>query len=300
MRRIHPIHAITLFFLIGLMLVVLLFRDQIPLWRSLLFRYTLWIGVLFVLRLASDRKILGRVGAFMNDFSPLLFIVLIYLSLGDVIQHLHADVDPALIRIDYFLFGVHPTVWMERWIVPWFTDIMSFCYFSYYFLPFTLVLALYLGNRRQDFNEAVFVLLFGYYLSFIGYMLFPAIGPRNTLIHLQSVPLEASFFTDFVRDILNAAEHNKRDCMPSGHTQIALMVLFLSYRFKRVLFYILLPIVCGLILSTVYLRYHYVIDLMVGTALAITCLIFAPRLYRKWTEDWGLKTEDRRLKTTDP
>ena len=290
MRRIHPIHAMTLFFLIGLMLVVLLFRDQIPLWRSLLFRYTLWIGVLFVLRLASDRKILGRVGAFMNDFSPLLFIVLIYLSLGDLIQHLHADVDPALIRIDHFLFGVHPTVWMERWIVPWFTDIMSFCYFSYYFLPFTLVLALYLGNPRETFNKAVFVLLFGYYLSFIGYILFPAIGPRYTLIHLQSVPLEASFFTDFVRDILNAAEHNKRDCMPSGHTQLALMVLFLSYRYKRVLFYILLPIVCGLILSTVYLRYHYVIDLMVGTVLAIFCVIVAPRLYKKWTRDRGPKT----------
>jgi membrane-associated phospholipid phosphatase len=272
----------TLLFLVGLMGVVLLFRDQVPLWRSLLFRYTLWLGVLFVLKATSDREILGRVGAFLNAFSPLLFIVLIYLSLGDVIQYLHADVDAALIRIDHFLFGVHPTVWMERWIVPWFTDVMSFCYFSYYFLPVTLVLTLYLGNRRQDFNEAVFVLLFGYYLSFIGYILFPAIGPRYTLIHLQSVPLEASFFTDFVRDILNAAEHNKRDCMPSGHTQLALMVLYLSYRFKRVLFYILLPIVCGLILSTVYLRYHYVIDLMVGTALAVTCLMVAPRLYRKW------------------
>ena len=282
MRRIHPIHAMTLLFLVGLMGVVLLFRDQVPLWRSLLFRYTLWLGVLFVLKATSDRDILGRVGAFLNAFSPLLFIVLIYLSLGDLIQYLHADVDAALIRIDHFLFGVHPTVWMERWIVPWFTAIMSFCYFSYYFLPVTLVLTLYLGNRRQDFNEAVFVLLFGYYLSFIGYILFPAIGPRYTLTHLQSIPLEASFFTDFVRDILNAAEHNKRDCMPSGHTQIALMVLFLSYRFKRVLFYILLPIVCGLILSTVYLRYHYVIDLMVGTALAVTCLMVAPRLYRKW------------------
>jgi len=272
----------TLLFLVGLMGVVLLFRDQVPLWRSLLFRYTLWLGVLFVLKATSDREILGRVGAFLNAFSPLLFIVLIYLSLGDLIQYLHADVDAALIRIDHFLFGVHPTVWMERWIVPWFTDVMSFCYFSYYFLPVTLVLTLYLGNRRQDFNEAVFVLLFGYYLSFIGYILFPAIGPRFTLTDLQSVPLEASFFTDFVRDILNAAEHNKRDCMPSGHTQLALMVLYLSYRFKRVLFYILLPIVCGLILSTVYLRYHYVIDLMVGTALAIFCLIIGPRLYRKW------------------
>jgi len=287
MRRIHPIHALTLLFLVGLMGVVLLFREQIPLWRSLLFRYTLWLGVLFTLKATSDREILGRVGAFLNAFSPLLFIVLIYLSLGDVIQYLHADVDAALIRIDHFLFGVHPTVWMERWIVPWFTDIMSFCYFSYYFLPVTLVLTFYLGNRRQDFNEAVFVLLFGYYLSFIGYILFPAIGPRFTLTDLQSVPLEASFFTDFVRDILNAAEHNKRDCMPSGHTQIALMVLYLSYRFKRVLFYVLLPIVCGLILSTVYLRYHYVIDLMVGTALAVTCLIVAPRLYRKWKVESG-------------
>jgi membrane-associated phospholipid phosphatase len=299
MRRFHPIHALTLLFLVGLMLVVLFFRDQIPLWRSLLFRYTLWLGVLFALKVTSDREILGRVGAFLNALSPLLFIVLIYLSLGDVIQYLHADVDAALIRIDHFLFGVHPTVWMERWIVPWFTDIMSFCYFSYYFLPVTLVLTLYLGNRRQDFNEAVFVLLFGYYLSFVGYILFPAIGPRFTLTDLQSVPLEASFFTDFVRDILNAAEHNKRDCMPSGHTQLALMVLYLSYRFKRVLFYVLLPIVCGLILSTVYLRYHYVIDLMVGTALAVTCLIVAPRLYKKWTGDRGPRKEDGGRETED-
>jgi membrane-associated phospholipid phosphatase len=301
MRRIHPIHAMTFFLLLGLMMVVLLFREQIPFWRSLLFRYTLWMGVLFVLKLTSDRRILGRVGAFLDDFSPLFFVVLIYLSLGDLIQYLHADVDPALIRIDYFLCGVHPTVWMERWIVPWLTDVMSFCYFSYYFLPPILVSTLYLRNRKEDFDEAMFVLLFGYYLSFICYILFPAIGPRYTLTHLQSGPLEASFFTDFVRDILNAAEHNKRDCMPSGHTQMALMVLFLSYRLKRRLFYILLPVVCGLILSTVYLRYHYVIDLVVGATLAIACLILAPRLYRKWTEFRGRTTgsEDRRPVTDD-
>jgi len=142
------------------------------------------------------------------------------------------------------------------------------------------MLILHVKNPREDFNASVFVLVVGYYVSFIGYILFPAIGPRFTLTQIQSVPLEGSFLTDFVRDILNSMEHNKRDCMPSGHTQIALMVLFLSYRFKRVLFYILLPFVCGLILSTVYLRYHYVIDLMAGTALA--CVIVGPRLYNYW------------------
>jgi membrane-associated phospholipid phosphatase len=279
MRRIASFHGLTLIFLIGLILLTLLFRERIPLWPSLLFRYFLWLGLLFVLKSSSDRGVMGKLGAFFHDFSPLLFIVFIYQSLGDLIQHLQPDIDPVLIRIDFFLFGVHPTVWMEQWIVPWFTDIMSFCYVSYYFLPLILVVTLYLKGRVNDFYLSIFVLTFGYYISFIGYILFPAIGPRYALIHLQSVPLEGSFLTDLVRDGLNAIEHNKRDCMPSGHTQMALLVLFLAYRYKRFLFYLLLPIVCGLILSTVYLRYHYVIDLFVGAALAVGCMIMGPRLH---------------------
>jgi membrane-associated phospholipid phosphatase len=134
----------------------------------------------------------------------------------------------------------------------------------------------------EEFNRSIFILAFGYYISFIGYILFPAIGPRYALTHLQSVPLEGNFITDFVRDILNALEHNKRDCMPSGHTQIALIVLFLAYRYEKLLFCILFPVICGLILSTVYLRYHYVIDLFVGAILAAGCLVIGSRLYRWW------------------
>jgi membrane-associated phospholipid phosphatase len=152
---------------------------------------------------------------------------------------------------------------MEQWIVPWFTDIMSLAYLSYYFIPVILVVVLYMKDRMAEFDRALFVLAFGYYISFIGYILFPAVGPRSAMTHLYSVPLEGSFITDFVRDTLNALEHNKRDCMPSGHTQIVLMVLFLAYRCEKILFTIFLPIVCGLILSTIYLRYHYVIDILV-------------------------------------
>jgi membrane-associated phospholipid phosphatase len=282
MKRITPIHGLTLFLLIGLILLAVIFQGHLPLWRSLVFRYGLWIGLLFALRLSSQRRSLRRIGALFNDFSPILFIVLIYESLGNLIQYLQPDIDPWLIRIDLFLFGVHPTVWIERWIVPWLTDLMSFFYISYYFLPVILVLTLYLRNQKQDFDRAMFVLLFGYYISFVGYILFPAIGPRYTLTAFQTVPLEGGFLTDFVRDTLNSMEHNKRDCMPSGHTEIALIVLTLSHRYQRWLFYVLVPIVSGLILSTVYLRYHYVIDLCVGAALAVACVIVAPRIYKGW------------------
>jgi len=212
---------------------------------------------------------------------------LIYESLGDLIQYLHPDIDPCLIRIDLFIFGVHPTIWMEKWIVPWFTDIMSFAYVSYYFLPVILVVVLYLKNQREGLTESIFVLTFGYYVSFVGYILFPAVGPRYAMAHLYSVPLEGSLLTDLVRDVLNAIEHNKRDCMPSGHTQIVLIVLFLAYRYERFLSYLFLPLVCGLILSTVYLRYHYVIDLFAGASLAVGCMIIGPRLYRWWSEAGG-------------
>ena len=282
MRRTSPSQGLTLFFLTGLFLLVLLFRDQIPLWRSLLFRYAVWIGLLFAFQLVSRQRRAGHLGSFLYDFSPILFIILIYESLGDLIQHLRQDIDPSLIQIDLFLFGIHPTVWAERWIMPWLTDVMSFFYVSYYFVPVILVAMLYFRRQRQHFDGAIFVLLFGYYISFIGYILFPAIGPRFTLMGLQTVPLEGSFLTDFVRDTLNQLEHNRRDCMPSGHTQLSLMSLYLAYRYQRKLLYLLAPLVAGLIASTIYLRYHYVIDLFAGVAVAAACVIMAPRLYELW------------------
>jgi len=280
MKRMTPTQGLTLFFLIGLICLTLLFQGRIPLWRSLLLNYTMLLGLLFVLILSSIRKRIGKVGTFFHHFSPILFVVFIYESLGNLIQYLQPDIDPWLIQIDFSIFGVHPTLWMEQWIVPWFTDIMSLAYFSYYFIPVAFIIVLYLKGRMVEFERSIFVLAFGYYISFIGYILFPAIGPRYAMAHLYSIPLEGSFITDFVRDTLNALEHNKRDVMPSGHTQMVLMVLFLAHRYQRVLFYVFLPIICGLILSTVYLRYHYIIDLMVGMALAIGCVIIGPTLYR--------------------
>lgn len=287
MKRIAPIQGLTFFFLIGLLIVTLLFHSRIPLWRPLLFRYFLFMGLLFVLKLSWDRKEKGRIGTLIYIFSPILFVVLIYETLGDLIQFLHPDIDPSLIRIDFSIFGIQPTVWAQRLIVPWLTDIMSLAYISYYFIPVVLITVLYLKDRTAELELSIFVLAFGYYVSFIGYILFPAVGPRYALSDLYSVPLNGSFISDFVRDALNALEHNKRDCMPSGHTQMVLIVLYLAYRYERFLSYILFPIICTLIASTIYLRYHYVIDLIVGVTLAVGCMIFGPRLYRYWKAQCG-------------
>ncbi len=283
-KEIAPFHGLTLIFLSGLILLTLFFREQIPVWQALLLGYISSVGLLFAIKLIYDRNAMGRAGVFLHYFSPIFFVIFIYTSLGDLIQHLQPDIDPLLIRIDYFLFGVHPTVWIERWISPWFTDLMSLAYASYYFLPVILIMTLYLKGREQELKLSLFVLVFGYYISFIGYILFPAIGPRYTLTHLQTIPLEGSPLTDWVRDGLNALEHNKRDVMPSGHTQIALIVLCLAYRYEKIIFCLFLPIVSGLLLSTIYLRYHYIADLFAGGALAAGCMVLGPLLFQWWNE----------------
>ena len=168
MRKLASFHGLSLFSLIGLGFLTLFFRGQIPLWRSLLLRYAALIGLLFFLKLLSDRTGKGKWGPFLYHFSPILFIILIYDSLGDLIQYLGSDIDPWLIRMDLLMFGVHPTVWIERWIEPWLTDGMSLAYASYYFIPLTLVVVLYAKGRMAEFSLSVFVLTFGYYVSFIG------------------------------------------------------------------------------------------------------------------------------------
>jgi len=60
------------------------------------------------------------------------------------------------------------------------------------------------------------------------------------------------------------------------------MALYLAHRYERLLFYIFLPVICGLILSTLYLRYHYVVDLLAGGAVAAGCIVAGPRLYGRW------------------
>jgi len=278
-KRMAPFHVLTLFFLTGLIVLTFLFRQRVPGWGALILRYFVGLGLNGVVVLAFARWPGTRLIRWAHDFSPLFFILFIFDSLGYLIQYLQPDIDPVLIRMDVWIFGAHPTIWLQRWITPRLTDLLSLAYATYYFLAIVLILVLYNREQKPGLYESIFVFVLGYYLSYIGYLLFPAIGPRFTMAELYTVPLDGGAITDFLRDTLNNLEHNKRDCMPSGHTEIALITLGLAFRHTRKLFYIYLPMVLGLILATVYLRYHYVVDVPAGIILAAVCLIIGLWLY---------------------
>jgi membrane-associated phospholipid phosphatase len=134
----------------------------------------------------------------------------------------------------------------------------------------------------MSFDRAVFGVVLGFYLSFLGYFLFPAIGPRFTLTHLQTVDLHGIFSADTIRDTLNFLERFKQDAFPSGHTAVVLLVLFYAWQFVRGLFWVFLPVVVALIFSTVYLRYHYMVDVLAGIALAVLCVVLERMTTNLW------------------
>ena len=82
--------------------------------------------------------------------------------------------------------------------------------------------------------------------------------------------------------IQNSLEGIKRDAFPSGHTAVTLVVLCLAYRFQKTLFWFFLPFVLALIAATVYLRYHYVIDVVAGIVLSVLTVFIGEKYFYYW------------------
>ena len=77
-----------------------------------------------------------------------------------------------------------------------------------------------------------------------------------------------------------AVELTKKDCFPSGHVAVAIVCWILARRIHRPLGFVFGVVAAGVILSTVYLRYHYVVDVIAGAllaAFALTGWLRAPR-----------------------
>lgn len=279
---LNPSDLLTLAFLALLSGLAVFSAPLNSQWITLLATYAGLTFVILATALYRTRVYPAQKGFHLSVAATVMTVLLIFNSLGVLIASLHATTfDPFLIAIDRALFGVHPTVWMERLISPLLTTLLQFAYTSYYFIPLSLGIVLIARGRFGAFEEVLFGILLCFYLSYIGYLLVPAIGPRFTLSHLQTGDLQVSPFIATIQETLNALEKNKTDAFPSGHTAVSLMCLYFAWKEReKLLFAGLLPVVTGLIVATVYLRYHYVIDVIAGIALTGLTIALAPRLRR--------------------
>lgn len=262
------VHVVLLSLSVSLVRVVLVTSGKLGRLSALLRGSVSATDLKGVVEFDEEARLLKTMLGTARDCLPLYCILLFYPTSDLLIDTLQRSrlVDPALISIDEALFGGHASVWMERFVSPSLTDLMSLCYFLHLIIPPLIVVVAALHAPRALFIEVIegFVLM-----SAIGvtlYVAFPAIGPLHTLSHLYSRDLAGGLLTDANRAVIDATRV-PRDAFPSLHVAISALLLVYAWRVSRPLGILAAPFIVGNWVSTVYLRYHYLIDVVAGFAL---------------------------------
>ena len=286
--KFRPADSLNIVFSFFLLILTVIYSAAIPSARYLVLVYASIICFQIVLVYLS--RINSFVAMTRDMIFPVLFVVIIYDSLGLIVHNINPhDVDYLLIRIDYRIFGLYPTVFLEGMINPLLTDVLLVAYSTYYLLPGILGLMLKVKGKSEAFDKSLFLILLCFYLSYIGYLFFPAVGPRYAMQHLYDKQLDGFLVAGTIQNVLNLLEGVKRDGFPSGHTAVALTVLLLAYRYERTLFWWMTVPVMLLIFATVYCRFHYVIDVICGVMLTVVTLAAGGVYYKTWLKKGFLR-----------
>jgi membrane-associated phospholipid phosphatase len=278
MRIPRPADLVTIAYQVFIMITICFHFLSVPSPGILLAYHLLVIALLVWLPYAKSNKLIR----WLRTFNPLIIIPTNFHELHYLVHNVNpVDFDELLIKIDYAIFGVHPTLWLEQFANPALVEYLQIVYATFYFLPIVLVLILCQRKEGDKVNFIVYIIVLGFYLSYMTYFLVPAIGPRFTLDHLQVNPVTGLLATQIIIDTLNFLEDIQRDAFPSGHTEMTILTMIYAWKFSRKYFWILSIIGSSLILSTVFLRYHYVIDVVAGALLAYVVYLIAEPLYQR-------------------
>jgi len=189
------------------------------------------------------------------------------------------NIDPTLKEIEALIFGMQPSVKFSEYInSKIFSELMYLGYFSFYVL--ILVFTLYLFfHRKESFNKAVFQLSASLYIFYSIFTILPSAGPQFYFSSPNNILPQAYFFDYIIHQIQSFAEQ-PTGAFPSSHVGVSVIILMISRKTTPVFFKIALPFVILLVLSTVYIKAHYAIDIIGGLLIAPFILYLTNILYR--------------------
>jgi chromate transport protein ChrA len=189
--------------------------------------------------------------------------------------------DAAILNLEQTVFGVQPTIWIQKFISPALTEWMMFSYVMY--LPLYPILCgiLYFKRSEHHMEDFLFSLAFANLLCDLAFILYPVAGPFYKIADQYTVPLKGHFFT-FVGEYIRIHFQAIGASLPSPHCAVSTIMWVTAYKFHRPTFYILSPIILSVYVSAFYGRYHYISDVFLGIMTAVATLLIIPVLMKSW------------------
>ena len=264
-------------------LLFLLFRVQTgtsPDHRAALVRVGADLAVLVVALALVRTRILPRPAAQIVYRSALFVPVLgSFLQLEHILPAAsRAPVDARLYAFDLRVFGREPAELFDAWVSPRTTEWFSFFYYGYFFLIGAFLFPFLVLGRGRLLRAFGMGFLWVYCAGHAIYTLVPAYGPYAFLPSHFQHPLEGAFWWPLVQHAVALGGQARTDVFPSLHTAVPTFLAAFSFRNRHVaIFRWTWPLVAfvasQMMLATMFLRWHYVVDVVAGLTLAASAFV---------------------------
>jgi membrane-associated phospholipid phosphatase len=221
---------------------------------------------------------------FFRVFFPFILLGFIY-SETDVFNNLFFKdyLDPWFANIESRIFGMQPSIEFSQTIKhPVFAEAMYFGYFSYFLIAIGIPLFIYFKVGKDEGEHFAFIIINSFLLYYVIFIFLPVAGPQYYFSESELKPLNGLLFESITKFIQHYGER-PTGAFPSSHVSICLMLLYGSFRYYRKLLLITVPISIVLILSTVYIRAHYAVDVIAGFTFTPLIYTLSVMIYRLLT-----------------
>src|SRR5882762_4534300 len=201
---------------------------------------------------------------FWRHWYPHLFFLFCFEELGKLVHLVTPGwQDAELIAADYWLAGVHPTVWLEQFATPARNDFMQFAYLTYFTYLLALCGVLYYRRDWRGYWSVMTYSAAGYAIGYGIAIFFPIESPWFSMAGVWHGPLQGGPFTTAI-NFIEQFGRVRGAAFPSEHVAGSVTALWGAWRHRRWLFWVMAPIVTCMGVSTVWGRYHYVVDVFGG------------------------------------
>ncbi len=218
---------------------------------------------------------------FWRHWYPHLFFLFCFEEMAKLV-HLFSPgwQDAKLIAFDQWVTGVNPSLWLERIAHPALNEFMQFAYFTYFIFLLVLGGILYYGRDWKSYWSTMTYSAIGYVLGYVTAMFFPVQSPWFSMAGMWHGDLIGGPFTALI-NLIEKCGRVHGAAFPSQHVAGAVAALWGAWRHRRWLFWVFLPLVLCMCVSTVYVRNHYVADVMGGMATGTLGYVIGVWLMRK-------------------
>jgi hypothetical protein len=270
----------------------LLYTRNANCWGSLKDVCIDWAMLVVMLMLVRGELVRSVVASSLFRVGITAPIVLSYFQLRWILPAITPrTLDSQLYAFDMRVFHYEPSVAWDRFVTPTTTEWFAFFYFGYFVIVAANVLPfLALSSDNKLLRHFATGLVAQFCITHTLYAVVPGFGPYHEL-HFDHA-LEGGFFWSLVLHSVHSAGALK-DIFPSLHTGApTFFAIFAFVHRKHMPFKYTWPIlafcVSQIIGATMFLRWHYLVDIVAGFTLATFNVLFWGRVV-----DWEMGRRER-------